>query len=34
MTPRELVYATLEFENKTGRVPRQIWILPYSEWKL
>ena len=33
MTPRELVYATLEFENKTGRVPRQMWTLPYSEWK-
>lgn len=33
MTPRELVYATLEFENKTGRVPRQMWVLPYSEWK-
>lgn len=33
MTPRELVYATLEFRNKTDRVPRQMWTLPYSEWK-
>lgn len=33
MTPRDLVYATLEFENKTHRVPRQMWTLPYSEWK-
>lgn len=33
MTSRELVYATLEFENKTERVPRQMWTLPYSEWK-
>lgn len=33
MTPRELVYKTLEFENTTGRVPRQMWTLPYSEWK-
>lgn len=33
MTPRELVYATLEFENKTERAPRQMWTLPYSEWK-
>lgn len=32
MTPRELVYRTLEFENKTGKVPRQMWTLPYSEW--
>lgn len=33
MTPRELVYATLAFENKSDRVPRQMWTLPYSEWK-
>lgn len=32
MTPRELVHKTLEFENKTGKVPRQMWTLPYSEW--
>lgn len=32
MTSRELVYRTLEFENKTGKVPRQMWTLPYSEW--
>lgn len=32
MTPRELVYRTLEFRNHTGEVPRQLWVLPYSEW--
>ncbi|MGN0980261.1 MAG: uroporphyrinogen decarboxylase family protein [Candidatus Avoscillospira sp.] len=32
MTPRELVYKTLEFENKDQRVPRQMWTLPWSEW--
>lgn len=32
MTPRELVYKTLEFENKTQRVPRQMWLLPWAEW--
>ena len=32
MTPRELVYATLEFRNQTGIVPRQMWTLPWSEW--
>lgn len=31
MTPRELVYSTLEFRNKDGRVPRQMWLLPWSE---
>lgn len=31
MTPRELVYATLEFRNKTGRVPRQLWKLPWAD---
>jgi len=32
MKPRELVYRTLEFENITGKVPRQMWTLPWSEW--
>lgn len=32
MTSRELVRRTLEFENKTGVVPRQLWTLPISEW--
>lgn len=32
MTPRELVYKTLEFENKTERAPRQMWLLPWAEW--
>lgn len=31
MTSRDLVKATLEFENKTGRVPRQLWTLPWAE---
>lgn len=31
MTSRELVYATLEFRNQTGRVPRQMWKLPWAE---
>ncbi len=31
MTSRELVYATLEFRNKSGRVPRQMWLLPWAE---
>ena len=31
MTSRDLVKATLEFENKTGRVPRQMWTLPWAE---
>ena len=30
MTPRELVKSTLEFRN-TGRVPRQLWRLPWAE---
>ena len=30
MTSRELVLATLEFRNDTGRVPRQIWTLPWT----
>lgn len=29
MTSRELVYKTLNFENP-GRVPRQLWILPWA----
>ena len=31
MTSRELVKATLHFENKTGRVPRQMWSLPWAQ---
>lgn len=31
MTSRELVKATLNFENRSGRVPRQIWTLPWAE---
>ena len=30
MTPRELVKATLEFRNTDGRVPRQMWLLPWA----
>lgn len=32
MTSRELVRKTLEFENKTGKVPRQLWVLPWAKW--
>lgn len=31
MTSRKLVYKTLEFENRGGRVPRQLWTLPWAE---
>ncbi|MDR2617961.1 MAG: methyltransferase [Treponema sp.] len=31
MTSRELVYKTLDFENKTDRAPRQLWALPWAE---
>ena len=31
MTPRELVYETLEFRNKAGRAPRHMWTLPWAE---
>ncbi|MDR2078756.1 MAG: methyltransferase [Treponema sp.] len=31
MTSRELVHKTVEFENKTGRAPRQLWALPWAE---
>lgn len=31
MTSRELVYATLEFKNKSGRAPRHMWTLPWAE---
>lgn len=31
MTSRELVHATLEFENKSDRAPRQLWYLPWAE---
>jgi hypothetical protein len=30
MTSRELVYATLEHRNTSGRVPRQLWTLPHA----
>lgn len=30
MTSRELVLQTLEFENLAGRVPREIWTLPWA----
>ena len=30
MTPRELMKATLNFENKTGRVPRDLWTVPWA----
>ena len=30
MTSRDLVKATLNFENKSGRVPRQMWTLPWA----
>lgn len=30
MTSRELVYATLEGQNTSGRIPRQIWTLPWA----
>ncbi len=31
MTSRELVYKTLEFENKRERAPRHMWLLPWAE---
>lgn len=31
MTSRDLVKASLNFENKSGRVPRQMWTLPWAE---
>lgn len=30
MTPRELVNATLTFQNTTGKVPRELWSLPWA----
>lgn len=30
MTSKERVLATLEFRNKTDRVPRQLWTLPWA----
>ena len=30
MLPRELVKRTLEFRNTDGRVPRDLWILPWA----
>jgi len=31
VTSRELVNATLEFRNKSGRIPRQLWYLKWAE---
>lgn len=31
MTSRELVKATLEFRNTTGRAPRDLWVLPWAQ---
>ncbi len=31
MTSRELVLATLEFRNTDGRVPRDLWLLPWAD---
>lgn len=31
MTSRELVLRTLEFHNTDGRVPRQLWALPWAD---
>lgn len=30
MTSKELVLSTLEFRNTEGRVPRQLWSLPWA----
>jgi hypothetical protein len=30
MTPRELVYKTLEFKNTRWRAPRELWALPWA----
>ena len=32
MTSKELVLRTLEFENTSGRVPRDLWVLPWAEY--
>ncbi len=31
MTSKELVLATLEFRNESGRAPRDLWTLPWAE---
>ncbi len=31
MTSKELVYRTLEFRNTDGRVPRDLWVLPWAD---
>jgi len=31
LTSREAVRKTLEFENSSGPVPRDLWILPWAE---
>lgn len=33
MTSKELVIQTLEFRNHSGRVPRQLWALPWAKDK-
>jgi len=30
MTSRELVYRTMEFRNRDGRAPREMWALPWA----
>ena len=30
MTPRELVYKTLEFKNTSDRIPQHVWELPWA----
>ena len=30
MTSRELVYQTLSFQNSSGRIPKQMWHLPWA----
>lgn len=32
MTSKELVLSTLEFRNTKGRVPRQLWSLPWADY--
>ena len=32
MTSKELVYRTLEFDNKDGRAARDLWVLTWAEY--
>lgn len=32
ISSRELVFNTLNFKNTSGRVPRQLWVLPWAEF--